>query len=111
MIATTPPTPTPTPVCSSVILSANGLVCANAPTVKPFGCKAGQIVTLTVNNKLICVRLHPCRHSPTPNGTQGARPGRVPRRSLRPPRPRPRVRSTRRCHVATFRMERARPER
>lgn len=77
MIATTPPTPTPTPVCSSVILSANGLVCANAPTVKPFGCKAGQIVTLTVNNKLICVRLHPCRHSPTPNGTQGARPGRA----------------------------------
>jgi len=59
MFAATPPTPAPTPVCQSVIMSANGLVCRSDPTVTPFGCKAGSVVTITVNNKLVCVKLHP----------------------------------------------------
>ena len=57
MIAGTPPTP----VCGSVGFGASGLVCATMPAERPFSCSAGKIVTLTVNEKLVCVALHPVR--------------------------------------------------
>ena len=56
-------TPPPVPVCSSVGFGASGLVCATAPAEKPFSCSGGKIVTLTVNNKLVCVVSHPARLS------------------------------------------------
>jgi len=59
MVAATPPVPT----CSSVDFGASGLVCATAPAERPFSCPAGKIVTLTVNDKLVCVALHPVRLS------------------------------------------------
>jgi hypothetical protein len=59
MIAATPPIP----VCKSVGFGASGLVCATAPAEQPFSCAAGKIVTLTVNETLVCVVLHPVRLS------------------------------------------------
>ena len=59
MIAGTPPTP----VCGSVSFGAAGLVCATTPAERPFSCPAGRIVTLTVNEKLVCVALRPVRLS------------------------------------------------
>jgi hypothetical protein len=69
MIAAAPPIP----VCSSVSFGASGLVCASAPVEKPFSCPAGKIVTLTVNDKLVCVALHPVRLSAIAGRTAGGR--------------------------------------
>lgn len=55
--------PPPVPACRSVSFDVSGLVCATAPAETPFSCSSGKIVTLTVNNKLACVVLHPARLS------------------------------------------------